>query len=259
MLLFLVMEIVAAWFFFESSPYQRARFIGASNVVLGGVDSRLRAVGDYFSLSTQNDRLALENARLRRRLSEFENAPTVRDSSYRSSRYIVAKVVNNSITKRDNFITIDKGTLQGVKPEMALINNDGIVGYVLYCSANYSVAISVLNKSDFRTSGKIKGTDFTGSISWDGLWYENVDFDKVPKYAEIKLGDTIVTTEYSNIFPPDEPIGTVVEFELINGTFINARLKLFPDMSRLTYVYAVELPSAAERAELESKITQQDE
>lgn len=169
-----------------------------------------------------------------------------------TTRYTVARVINNSITKRDNYIVIDKGRKDGMEPDMALVSDLGIVGYLLACSQNYSVALSVLNASDFKTSGRIKGSDFTGTISWPGLSHRTVDLTQVPKYAGIKPGDTIVTTDYSNIFPADFPIGRVSDCQMSDGAFYNARVELFADMSTLKYVYAVKLPRQRERDSLES-------
>lgn len=226
--------------------------INAANLALGSVYKQKTAFIDYFGLKTENQRLAWENAQLRNQLSRYTKTDSLPDPQ--TADYIVARVVNNSFTKRDNYITIDKGSKQGIRADMALINDQGIVGYVLDCSDNYSVAISVLNTTDFRTSGKIKGSDFTGSIMWDGLDYRKVYFDEIPKYADMNLGDTVVTTDYSNIFPSERPIGTIINFELINGTFFKAQVKLFTDFSRLKYVYAVELKSQAERATLEEGV-----
>ncbi|MEG3048061.1 MAG: rod shape-determining protein MreC, partial [Mucinivorans sp.] len=149
---------------------------------------------------------------------------------------------------------ITGGTSAGIEPDMALFNASGIVGYVLYCSEHFAVATSVLNYSIFRTSGRIKGSDFKGSISWNGDDYRVVDFDEVPKYSNIAVGDTILTTESSNIFPDGLPIGTVRSFELTNGTFYKAKVTLLADLSRLSELYVVKLPMHDERRLLEEQV-----
>lgn len=261
-MLFLVLETVAIVTFIGSNPYHNARIVNASNAVLGGIHSQLSAVDNYFGLRGENRRLMEEVASLRSQLSRQQvhdsvPAPGI-DSSFHIStlEYTVARVVRNTITKRNNYITINAGTANGVGPEMALINSDGILGYILHSSEHYSVGVSVLNVADFNTSGKIKDSEFTGSISWDGASYRYVELTQMPKYANLAVGDTIVTTEYSDRFPADLPIGTVESFELENATFFKLRVKLFADMSRLKYVYVVKLNDQNERRELENKIKQ---
>lgn len=253
-LLFIVLEIVAGWFFFRSNSYQKAKFINASNVVMSSIYDNTSAVVDYFGLFGENERLANENARLKHELSRYRTIDSIDIDTTLSSKYIAARVIRNTITKPNNFITLNKGRKQGIKPEMALINEQGIVGYVLDCSDNFSVAISILNNKDFRTSGKIKNSDFQGSVMWDGKSYRTVQLDELPKYTEINIGDTIVTTEYSAIFPAECPIGVITDFEMANGTFYRANIELFVDMSRLQYVYAIELPMQAERTTIEQSI-----
>lgn len=259
MILFLVLEAVAISFFVGGNAYQRARIINASNVVTSSVYERVSSISRYFGLVKQNEILMNEVVSLREQLSRVRFAQDSLadghdvDKLALGETYTVARVVNNSITKRDNFIVIDKGLKDGMQRDMALVNDLGIVGYLLDCSDNYSVAISLLNASDFRTSGRIKGSDFTGSISWNGLSHRTVELTQVPKYAGIKRGDTIVTTDYSNIFPSDLPIGRVSDFEMTDGAFYNARVELFADMSTLRHVYVIKLPRQQERDSLESK------
>lgn len=258
-ILFLVLEAVAISFFVGGNAYQRARIINASNVVTSSVYERVSSISRYFGLVKQNEILMNEVVSLREQLSRVRFAQDSLadghdvDKLALGETYTVARVVNNSITKRDNFIVIDKGLKDGMQRDMAMVNDLGIVGYLLDCSENYSVAISLLNASDFRTSGRIKGSDFTGSISWNGLSHRTVELTQVPKYAGIKRGDTIVTTDYSNIFPSDLPIGRVSDFEMTDGAFYNARVELFADMSTLRHVYVIKLPRQQERDSLESK------
>lgn len=264
-LLFIILEIAAGWFFFGSNPYQKAKMINTSNTVMSGLYDGTSMVKGYFNLSSENELLANENAMLRQQLSKYQHLSTsviavdslhLIDTSL-ISNYIAAKVIRNYYTKPNNYITINKGRAQGIEPEMALVNESGIVGYILDCSENISVAISILNQNDFKTSGKIKNTDFTGSVTWDGGSYRTVQLSVIPKYANISPGDTIVTTEYSNIFPANYPIGVIQDFELINGTFYKANVEMFADMSQLNYVYAIKIPLQQERSELEEKLIEE--
>ena len=252
-LLFIVLEVVAGWFFFTSNLYQKAKFANASNVVIGYLYDKWTGAADFFSLAARNRELALENATLRTQLELYGSLDLDSIATELGDDYIAVEVVKNSYAKRNNFITINKGRLQGIKPEMALVSGRGIVGYVLDCSDNFSIAISVLNMNDFRTGGKIKGSDFNGSILWNGMSHRMVQMVEIPKYAQLQVGDTILV-EYSNIFPKEYPIGTVTDFELINGTFFKANVELFADMARLKYLYAVQIPLQQERRELEKTV-----
>lgn len=258
-LLFIALEAIAISVFLHSNVYQKARIAGASNRLVSGIYDKVADVSGYFGLRTENERLVQEIARLRTRMSAHLHADTLLsrlDSvpSLQYYQYQAARVIRNSISKRENYITIDRGSLDGIEPEMALITDDGIVGYVVHCSDHFSVAVSILNAKEFRTSGCIKGSDFAGSIYWDGLSHREVVLDEIPKYADMEVGDTVVTTYYSYIFPPNQPIGTVESFEMVNGTFYKVRVKLFADLARIRYVYAVRYLEQEERRALESTV-----
>ncbi len=258
-LLFIALEAIAISVFLHGNVYQKARIAGASNRLVSGIYDKIADVSGYFGLRSENERLVEEIARLRSQMSAHLHADTLfsRTDSVPSLQYYQyqpARVIRNSISKRENYITIDRGTLDGIEPEMALITDDGIVGYVVNCSEHFSVAVSILNAKEFRTSGCIQGSDFAGSIYWDGLSHREVILDEIPKYADMQVGDTVVTTNYSYIFPPDQPIGTVESFEMVNGTFYKVRVRLFADLARIRYVYAVRYLEQEERRALEATV-----
>lgn len=230
--------------------------LSATSSMTSEIDSQIDHIKEYFSLEQQNQLLRAENARLMDVVNMLSVKDSVKvDTALRmGAKILVLKVVKNSYTKQQNHIILKGGVKQGVKPDMALFNNDGIVGYVIKCSDNFSVAVSVLNSVHFRTSGRLQHTDFTGSISWTGENYRFVKISELPKYADLHKGDTILTTSYSNIFPSDMPIGVIDQFELTNGTFYEASIQLFADMSSLNYVYAVIIDRHDERAELEKTV-----
>lgn len=259
LLLFVGLEIVCLTIFFSQSPYQRAKMVGVSNYFVGGIHSYFSGVSSYFSLSDENMALMRENAQLREMLSQFSMDTSMLHLPTYSFDHKIVRVVNNSYAKRNNYIVIAAGLRQGIVPDMALFNSDGIVGYVKHSSDNYSVAISLLNHQDFHTSGKIKGTDNPGSISWDGIDYRRVTMDEIPAHTDIKIGDTIVTTDHSNIFPADIPIGVVESVENANSMMMSARIRTTADMSRLGYLYAVSLRGQRERQQLEQQIITQEQ
>ncbi|MDE6499995.1 MAG: rod shape-determining protein MreC [Rikenella sp.] len=259
-LLFLALEAIAVGVFLNSNVYQKARISGVSNRLVSGIYDKWADLSGYFGLRAENDRLIDEIARLRSELTSRAYLDSMASgqndtlASLQYYQYQPARVIRNSISKRENYLTIDRGTLDGVEPKMALVGDAGIVGYVMYCSDHFSVAMSILNVNEFKTSGCIKGSDFAGSIYWDGLSHREVILDEIPKYADMQVGDTIVTTTYSYIFPPDQPIGTVESFEMVNGTFYKVRVRLFVDLARIRHVYVVRYLEQEERHALESTI-----
>lgn len=259
--MFIALELVCLSIFFSNSPYQRAQGLSASNYVVGQVHQKISGVSNYFNLSSENERLMAENAILRSQLFAYQSLDTISGISdsllFDSIPVHVVKVVRKTTNLRDNFITISSGRKQGIEPDMALFNDQGIVGYVLYCSDNFSIAISILNHSGFNSNGKIKGTDFTGFITWDGLNPRIVDMKEVPTHSQIAMGDTIMTTSYSNFFPEDLPVGVVISFEMVNGTYFNSRVRLFADMDCLSWLYAVKRSKQNERKILEEQIITQ--
>lgn len=262
LLLFIIIEVVAFNYYIDSSMYTRAKALAASNSIFGSVELLYTEAGDYLHLKSDNRRLTEEVARLRRELATQKNwRERLSDSARRDFLHSgsetlydfkIASIVNNSITDRHNFITINKGTQDGVDRNMALITPEGgIVGYILQSSNRYSVAISILNQ-EFKTGGRIKDTDYFGSVWWDGSSHTHVMLSELPKYAEIEVGDTIVTG-YSSIFPPDVLIGTVEGYELTQSTYYNARIKLLTPIATLRRVLVVDFAHLQELELLESE------
>lgn len=256
LLLFVVLEIAALNYYASSTSYTKAKMLTASNKMVAGVHKEISAVGDYFGLRHENDVLLARIADLQNENEILHQFPTVPDTAalrrVKAGQYTftTASVISNSVMKQENFIMIDKGGRDGISPEMALITPEGsIVGYVLRVSDKFAYAISVLN-TEFRTGGKIKDKDFFGSIYWDGRDHSYVTLSEIPKYADISVGDTIVTG-YSSIFPPDVLIGTVEHYELNPSAYYNVRVKLATDMSRLGRLLVVNYSDMQERLLLE--------
>ncbi len=259
LVLFVVIEIICLNIFFSQNAYQRARMVALSHYVVGGLNGTISSASSYLSLDDQNVMLLRENAALRHELDQLRRA--VGDSVSKQEllplpqwdttmSYKIVRVVDNSFTSRNNFITIAGGKANGIVPEMALFNSDGIVGYVKYTSENFAVAVSVLNSRDFRTSGRLSDGS-VGSISWDGQYYGEMVMDEIPAHAEIAVGDTVTTTQYSNIFPEGIGIGVVESFEKQHNTLYSAKVRLLADMTRLNYLYAMRPKRHTEREQLQ--------
>lgn len=265
-LLFIILEILAIQFYAGSSEYTKVKVAGFSNRMAGGIYSQVSAVNSYFNLRHENEALNEEIANLRNRVdmligarqdTEFADADSVmaliNGNPERTYEFYTAKVVNNTLVKQENNFTLNKGIRDGMELNMAVIANEGIAGYIVGCTEKFSICRSVLNTS-FRTSGRLKGSDYTGSLLWDGRSWEFVILTEVPKYAEPTVGDTIVTTDYSDIFPPDIMIGTVADYELINNIYYDIKVRLKANMAALNNVLVIKYPDGTERAKLESMI-----
>jgi len=221
-------------------------------------------VKEYIHLRDNNENLAKENGVLRELLNGAKyntdsSKVAINDSlNFQQYKYITGKVINNSINHRNNYLTINKGTLQGVKPEMGVITSNGVVGIVKQVSDHYCTVMSFLHK-DTRISGMIQRNKFFGSLVWDGADPTIATLNEIDKTVPVQKGDTIITTAYSAIFPAGIMLGKVIEAKLNPGSnFHQIRVKLSTRFDNLSYVYIVDNLMKNEQRELESNNKQED-
>ena len=266
-LIFIILEAFAIHYYANSTSYTKAKLITASNYVVGGIYSQISGLNSYLHLKKENAALTARVALLENELDGLRrdgSDPAVPPDSLlftedsvagrRQFAYFPARVINNSIIRQENYITLNRGVEDGLQPDMAVVADRGIAGYVMNCSDHFAVCMSVLNRG-FKTIGKIKGTDYFGSVSWDGASYEYVMLTEIAKYAQIHVGDTIVTTSHSSRFPPGLMIGTVADFELNNATYYDVRVKLHTDIAALNNVVVIKYLDAEERETLENDVS----
>lgn len=200
-----------------------------------------------------------ENTELRNRLASIrqmikEKKDTLIDTlAHQRYTYLSAKVVNNSISKRDNYITIDKGSIDGIHADMGVISNNGIVGFVQSVSPHYAIIVSVLNQN-FRVSAKIKKNDYYGRLEWDGIHAGYCQLYDLPHHVPLQKGDTIVTSGYTNFFPSNVLIGIIDDFKIVGGNFYKAEVKLNVDFQKLDYVILIDDIQRTERINLEGSM-----
>lgn len=245
--LFVALEALAVSYYAHSTNYTQARLLARSTRLVGGVHGFFAGIGHYFSLGRENRLLLDRVTRLEERLAQDEEAATaarldsyMQDIGESKYRFAVASVVSNSTNRLQNLLTLNRGLRDSIQTEMAVLSPDGaMVGYVVACTDRYSVALSVLNTS-FRASGKLADSDYSGSICWDGLDPHVVVLDELSKYADPKPGDEVVTTGFSQYFPPDVLIGWV-ESATLNETrtAYTVRVRLAAELSRLSDVVLV--------------------
>ena len=261
-LLFLLLLGISLFLSIQSHSYHRSRAISSANFVSGGVYEKINNVNEYLNLRTQNDALAQENAKLRSLLFDKKDTASIPklDSikGLHPTDIIVSKVIHNSFNAHENYLTLNSGSLQGVKSDMGVINSLGIVGIIDNTSQNYSTVVSILNIKS-QINAKLKKSSHFGSLGWDGKSTGFVQLTDVPRLAAIRKGDTIVTGGQSVIFPENINIGTVDRIYTDDQThYYTINVKLFNDMTNLGHVYIIKSKDREEIINLEKR-RQKDE
>lgn len=266
-LIFVLLEALCIFLIVRYNTYQGAAMFNSANTYVGQVLEFQSGVTDYFRLASVNSTLARENAALRQELMHFRQeveadstdrldttlyAPS--DSS-KSEPYILhaGRVINNSVRRTNNYLTLAAGSLDGVKPGMGVISPNGAVGRVKTVSKHYATVTSLLH-SQMLISAKIKKDNTFGTIKWTGGDYRTALLDYIPLHVKPEIGDTIVTSGFNTVFPEGIKIGTIsaVDKEL-DKSFYTIRVKLAVDFAQLSYVYVVENPKRAEQDSLEQE------
>lgn len=235
---------------FSRNPFQHHIYLSSANVVTSGLYRMTNNVTSYFSLRDINEdlqrsisELELENYRLKsaildRDLKLYADTMTV-DSVLSRYHFIIAHVINNSINHSHNYITIEKGRLDGIEPEMGVMDQNGIVGIVNVVGDHTARLISVLNPY-LRLSCKVKGEEQVGSLVWDGRDPGEAILEELPKHAKFVKGDTVITSGYSSVFPEGVPVGTIISGSRDReDNFYTLRIKLFTDFSTLSTVRVI--------------------
>ena len=242
---FLLLVIVSVVLMSRTSYYQSSKLISWTNSIAGGWYQGVHSISGYFGLKSENDRLAEENARLRAQLEESyikynDSVFTVNDTTYRQRySYTEAQVIKNSWNQQNNYVMINKGSSHGIKPDMAVISPDGIVGVVMSVSENFATIMPVLH-IDSRNSVKVKRTGISGSLVWDGADYRYAQVIDVPTTHKFLQGDTIITSGLANDFPEGIPVGYVMEAENLSGSgFYIVKIRLATDFNKLDHVYII--------------------
>lgn len=248
---FLLLAGVSSAMLFRGNPYQQAVYMTSAGAISSSVYGAANSVTSYFHLRSINDdlqerlsALEMENLSLRRRLQradEMAYADTVTpDSALTPYRFITARVINNSIVHRNNFITINRGSDDGIKPEMGVVDQNGIVGVVNVTGRHTARVISLLN-SYLPVSCKVKGSDAFGSLVWDGKSPRTAMLEELPRHVEFAMGDTIITSGYSLVFPEGIPVGVVVgQSRDTDDNFFSLKVELLTDFATLSTVRVIE-------------------
>ena len=257
-LLFLLLLGISLSLAIQSHSFHRSKVISSANFLSGGVYEKINSVEEYLHLREQNDELARENANLKSMLFKMQDSAKIPNldslKGVLPQDIIVSKVIHNSFNVYENFLTLNSGSNQGVKPDMGVINSLGIVGIIDDVSPKYSTVISILNTKS-QINAKIKNSDHFGTLNWDGKNAGIVQLIDVPRLATIRKGDTIVTGGQSVIFPENIGIGTIDKIFIPSDKnhYYKINVRLFNDMTNLGHVYIIKTENSEEIRNLENQ------
>jgi rod shape-determining protein MreC len=266
--LFLFLELISFYLIRKNNVQWDVTFFNSSNAIAARTMELSYQAKEYFHLKEENQSLAAENADLRKMITIFQQSSDSRpahfyeaDSLYASRfGFKIGKVVNSTTSRTKNYVTIDKGRLDGIEPGMGVIGPKGVIGQVKSCSDHFSVVYSILH-SDFKVSSEVVNqklieSDETalGLCVWPGESRSLVNMNTVDKFKPVAVGDSVVTSSQNLIFPPNILVGKVAEVKTpSNGAFHEISVKLATDFGGLTYVYIVQNRLSSEQQILEEE------
>jgi rod shape-determining protein MreC len=249
----------------KNNGYQQSVFFSSSNTVLASLYTSSNAVIEYFYLKSTNDGLAGENVALKNQVTSLQhqlNALQIKTSASintiyiapdKEIRYIEAKVINNSTNKTLNYITLNKGKRDGIKVDMGVINEDGMVGIISNVSEKFSVVIPILNPK-IKFDSKFKKNNYTGLIHWENQDYKYANLKDIARHVKFSLGDSIVTSGYTKSFPEGILVGTVDDFKIKESdAYYRIKVKLAVNFRTLTHVKVVDYLNNEEQRNLENQ------
>jgi rod shape-determining protein MreC len=285
LILFITLEIISLTLIAKRNSLQGVDIINSSNAIVGYLYEKQNNVVYYFRLKQMNDSLLQENTRIRNELAQWTGVDTFSDSlvripprtndsgqviktgssdssrkplgkpsvvQYATYHYIPARVINNSIANdRMNYITLNRGTKAGIRPNMVVVSNNGIVGRVAHVSENFSTVVSLLSEGRSYSAELADGT--TGFMLWEKGSPDYIQLTKIPLEQKVKTGDSVFTATYS-IFPANIVVGTVAGIDTVKANNTKTlKVRLTTNFRKLQYVYVVYNEYATEQQGLEAK------
>lgn len=264
---FVVLQILCILVLVNFNKTYEGYFAGSANGVIGRVNTQYNNVHEYFTLRKTNEQLAAQNRQLLMLLNSNDSSTDkinvskidtiMRDTLGRVRKFdfLLARVVNNSTTEENNYITIELGAKQGVKKDMGVAGPNGIVGKVILVSDNYSVVMSLLNHNSRVSAMLKKDSTNSGYTDWDGKNASYITMHNVPKSAKIRKGDTVLTSNLSGNFPEGMMVGTVSGYTIDpSSAFYTLQLQTATNFYNLQYVYLIKNMRWEEQRALEASI-----
>lgn len=266
-IVFIALEVVCFVLLFSYNSFQGSIYLSTANSATARLVASRDKVISYLNLAEVNDRLAAQNAALQERIVELESLAALHQLDSLSKVEAVtrvhragytitpARVIDKSINRTDNYITLDRGMLDGVYPDMGVMGVDGIVGVVYKCTEHYSLVMPLLN-SNSSVSCKVQGTNDIGYLRWDGSDARYAMLHDLPRYAAVSVGDTIVTSGSSSFFPEGIRVGKVEElYPSSDGLYVTLKVMLTTQFSHLEHAFVMRKMDADELAALNELLT----
>lgn len=265
-IVFIVLEVICFVLLFSYNSFQGSIYLSTANGVTARFIAGKDKVTSYFNLAEVNTRLTAQNADLQERIAELESILSLHrlDSlaqveivqRVHRSGYTVtpAQVIDKSVNRTDNYITLDRGSLDGIRPDMGVIGIDGVVGVVYKCSEHYSLVIPLLN-SKSSVSCKVLGCNDIGYLRWDGGDARYAILHDLPRYSTVSVGDSIVTSGNSSFFPEGVLVGRVEElYPSSDGLYMTLKVSLNTRFSQLEHAFIMRKMDADELAALNESL-----
>ena len=265
-IVFVALEVVCFVLLFSYNSFQGSIYLSTASRATARLVASKDRVTTYFGLEQKNRDLVAQNAQLQQRILELETAASMHhldslaqaerlQQVHRAGYHITpAQVVDKSINKANNFITIDKGFADGVEPDMGVMGVNGIVGVVYKCSEHYSLVLPLLNGKS-SVSCKVLGSDYFGYLRWEGGDARYAMLYDLPRYTKVDTGDTIITSGSSSFFPSGLPVGTVEEIHpSTDGLYVTLKVMLATEFARLEHVFVMGKMDAEEYAALQESL-----
>jgi len=262
-LLFVLMQAISLYLLFNYNNFQQSALFSTANRLNGWLYTIEESVYGYFNLRENNEGLLRQNNELELKIANLESSlrtftdstkiPLLRMKEGEEFSLIPARVIQNSVTHYRNFITLNVGKVDGVKPEMGVANADGIVGVISLVTNYYSVVIPVLNR-DQRFSCKLKNVNATGSLTWDGFDRRFAYLEEIPPYVAVSKGDTVVTSGFSAVFPEGIMVGTVQDYKVSeDANYLRLKIRLSTHFDALSNVRVIRYKHRDELKKLEEE------
>jgi len=246
--IFTIYVILSLVLLFRDNPYQQSVYLTSANSLSAAVYKAFNGVTSYFHLRDINESLQERNAALEMELVELrgqlrdlalQSPDSLNQPALRQYSFVMAQVISNSIAQPNNYITINRGSLDGVSPEMGVIDQNGVVGIVNVVGPHAARVISLLNPH-MRLSCKLRDSGFYGSLVWDGKSPSHAVLEELPKHVAWFKGDTIVTSGYSAVFPEGIIVGVVEGLARgMSDSFVSLRIRLTTNFSQLSSVRVI--------------------
>ncbi len=263
---FILLELLSVYLIINFNKSQGEIWSHSSNLLVEGVNQKVGLVEDFFTLKSKNDSLFRANAELLQTIINyrifsddkggFQAYEQAISDSIPSYKLITAIVTSRTVNLRNNYITIDKGSAQGVKPGMGVITDNGVAGIVKSTTQKYASVILILN-SQSRISCKVADKEYHGNLIWKSSDTRIMNLIDVPKHADINIGDRIVTSGYSISFPKSIPIGRITDYKIQGGVnSYNIEVTLDYDLSNVKHVYVVQFEDSEEKDNLLSSLNE---